>query len=46
MQSQGPGIQSFEAVNANFGYFGQHTSAMKKQYGYFWYHFRGKLQAQ
>ena len=30
MQSWGPGIQSFQAVNMNFGYFGQHTSSMKK----------------
>ena len=28
-------MQSLEAVNVNFGYFGQHTSAMKKHYGYF-----------
>ena len=35
MQSRGPGIQSFEAVNVNFGYFGHHTKAMKKHYGYF-----------
>ena len=33
--SWGPGILSFEAVNMNFGYFGQHTSSMKKHYGYF-----------
>jgi len=35
MQSWGPGIQSFEAENVNFGYFGQHTISMKKHYGYF-----------
>ena len=35
MQSWGPGIQSFEALNMNFGYFGQHTSSMKKHYWYF-----------
>ena len=34
MQSPGPGIQSSETVNTNFGYFGQHTSSMKKHYGY------------
>ena len=31
---RGPGIQSFEAINMNFGYFGQHISSMKK---YYWY---------
>ena len=30
LQSRGPGIQSFQAVTMNFGYFGQHTSSMKK----------------
>ena len=34
-QSWGPGIQSFEVVNMNFGYFGQHTSCMKKHYWLF-----------
>ena len=34
MLSWGPGIQSFEAVIMNLGYFGQHTSPMKKHYGY------------
>ena len=29
MQSPSLGIQSFETVNTNFGYFGQHTSSMK-----------------
>ena len=35
MQSWGPHTQSFEAVNMNFGYFGQHISSKKKHYGYF-----------
>ena len=35
MQSWGPHTQSFEAVNMNFGYFAQHTSSMRKHYGYF-----------
>ena len=35
MQSWGPGIQSFEVVNMNFGYFGQHTSCMEKHYWLF-----------
>ena len=34
-QSWGPGIQSFEVVNMNFGYFGQHTRCMKKPYWLF-----------
>ena len=45
MQSRGPGIQSFQAVNMNFGYFGQHTSSLIKIVGTFWYHLLGKLQA-
>ena len=35
LEGLGPGIQSFEAVNMYFGYFGQHTSFMKKNYWYF-----------
>ena len=35
MLSWGPGIQSFEAVIMNLGYLGQHSSSMKKHYGYF-----------
>ena len=32
MKSRGPGIQSFQAVNMNFGYFVQHASPNKKHY--------------
>ena len=35
MQSWGPGIQSFEVANMNFGYFGQHTRCKKKPYWLF-----------
>ena len=35
MQSWGPGILSFEAVNENFGYFVQHIGPMKKHYWFF-----------
>ena len=35
MQSWGPGILSFEAVNVNFGYFVQHIGPMKKHYWFF-----------
>ena len=28
-------MHSFEALNMKFGYFVQHTSPMKKRYGYF-----------
>ena len=45
LQSWGPGIQNFEAVNMNLGYFVQHTGWMKNIIGTFWYQPQGKLQA-
>ena len=47
MESWGPGIQSLEAFNINFGYFVQHTCPLKKNIiSIFWYNPQGKFQAQ
>ena len=46
MQSWGPGIQSFEAVNMKFGYFGQHTTSSMKKPLSVHFDLQGKLQAQ
>ena len=44
LQSWGPGIQNFAAVNMNLRYFVQHTGCMKNIIGTFWYQPQGKLQ--
>ena len=48
MQSWGPSINSFQALNMNLGYFVQHKSPLKKHHciGIFLYHPQGQLQAQ